>query len=84
MPLDKFGTMTQETETEQIGPIAIALGSTGRVILNWIGQPGVKLQQVNLATGAVIDVPGRKGKARLTLQPIRQTASINSLSRKLF
>jgi hypothetical protein len=63
-PLDKFGAPTQETQTQDAGSISVALGAPGHVIITWNGQPGVKLQKVDLTNGAASDVPNTDGASR--------------------
>ncbi|MEW6156678.1 MAG: carbohydrate-binding module family 20 domain-containing protein [Verrucomicrobiota bacterium] len=62
LPLDKFGAPVQETAEQDLGTITITRGPQGSVTLNWSGAIGVKLQRVNLDTGAATDVAGTEGK----------------------
>jgi hypothetical protein len=61
MPLDKFGVPTQETAGTDIGKITVTVGASGHLTLTWNGQPGVKLQKVDLSSGSATDVAGTDG-----------------------
>ena len=61
MPLDKFGAPTQETQNPDVGSLSIARGANGHLTITWNGQAGVKLQRVDLTTGAATDVAGTDG-----------------------
>jgi hypothetical protein len=73
-PLDKFGSPTQETQTQDVGSITIAAGAPGHVVLTWNGQAGVKLQKVDLTTGSATDVPNTDGASSVDLTTDGQTA----------
>ncbi|MGZ8900589.1 MAG: hypothetical protein ACXW3Z_10880, partial [Limisphaerales bacterium] len=58
LPVDIFGTMTEETLTQNLGTVAIARANLGEVTIKWTGQSGVRLQKLdNLQSGAVTDLP---------------------------
>jgi hypothetical protein len=62
LPVDVFGTMTQEPATQDLGKISIARGTAGKVVLSWAGQPGVRLQKLtSLVGGTISEVPGTDG-----------------------
>jgi hypothetical protein len=55
LPLDTFGTMTQETLVEAPGDIAIRVGTEGKVVLTWQGAPGIKVQRMSDVTGGTLE-----------------------------
>lgn len=55
LPLDVFGTMTQETLVEAPGDIAIRVGTAGKVVLTWQGAPGIKVQRMSDVTGGTVE-----------------------------
>ena len=66
-PVDQFGTMTEESQTQDIGTVSIARGNPGEVTLNWQGQPGVRLQKLSsLSGGTVTDLPTTDGQSTYT------------------
>lgn len=52
MPIDTFGTQTQEIS---FGNLAIAPATGGKVQLTWLGRPGVHLQTATNLGGAWVD-----------------------------
>lgn len=67
LPVDIFGTMTEETLTQDIGTVAITRANAGEVTINWTGQPGVRLQKLeNLQGGTVTDLPTTDGQSTYT------------------
>lgn len=63
MPVDKFGAPVQETQTGDLGNLTIARAANGHLTITWNGQPGVKLQRVDLNTGVATDVAGTEGQS---------------------
>jgi hypothetical protein len=51
LPVDVFGTMTQESETLDIGPLAIDRAATGVVTITWPAEPGARLQEMSSLSG---------------------------------
>jgi hypothetical protein len=67
MPLDKFGSPTQETQNPEVGGLNIARAANNHFTITWTAQPGLKLQRVDLTTGAKTDVPGTDGQSSIDL-----------------
>lgn len=64
MPVDVFGTMTQENATQDLGRLSISKGTAGKVVITWQGQPGVRLQKLTAVTGGTVtEVPGTDGQS---------------------
>jgi hypothetical protein len=74
MPLDKFGAATQETRDAEVGGLNIARGADGHLTITWNGAAGVKLQRVDLNTGAATDVPGTEGQSSADVVPTEPMA----------
>jgi hypothetical protein len=47
MPVDVFGTMTVENETQEIGPVAINRANSGEITVTWPAEAGARLQELN-------------------------------------
>lgn len=65
LPLDAFGTMTQETLNQDLGEIAISRGADNSIVLTWQGAPGVKLQRMTEVTGGTVEtIASTDGQSR--------------------
>jgi hypothetical protein len=68
LPLDVFGTITEENATLEIGPVAI--NRTGaQVTVTWPAGTGVRLERINnITTGAATEVTGTDGQGSYTVE----------------
>jgi hypothetical protein len=67
LPVDTFGTIAQETQTQDIGSVAIARATAGEITITWKGQPGVRLQKLSSVTGGTVtELPTTDGQSTYT------------------